>query len=85
MTDEGTKKRYSNLSIIGNFLYQISNENVEQTDYFLAKTSLQEFGKATADVELDPQTRIGVENLIKYLDKKIEKRNRQQGGEFSQD
>ena len=85
MTDEGTTKRFSNLAIVGNFLYQISNENGEQTDYFLAKTALQEFALATQNVELSPEVRLGVENLVKYLDKKIGKRNRQKGGEFSKD
>jgi hypothetical protein len=85
MTDEETKKRFANLAIVGDFLFEISNENVEATDYFLAKTALEEFGEAVAKVDLELPVRTGVENLIRYLDKKIEKRKRQQDGEFSQD
>lgn len=83
--DDAVKKRFSNLAVIGNFLYQISNENGEQTDYFLAKTALQEFSESSKTVDLDIPTRTGVDNFIKYLDKKIEKRKRQQSGEFSAD
>ena len=85
MTDEETKHRFTNLAIVGDYLYQISNENGEQTDYFLAKTALQSFAEAIELVEIDEKTRSGVNNLVKYLDKKIEKRNRQASGEFSQD
>lgn len=84
-TDDATKKRFSDLSIVGNFLYQVSNDNAEQTDYFLAKTALQEFDQAVKSIDLDLKTRSGMNNLIKYLDTKIEKRNRQAGGEFSKD
>jgi|GEM_PF-7000816 len=85
MTDDDTKKRFADLGIIGDFLYQISHDNAEQTDYFLAKAAINQFLEATRLVELDMKARSGVENLIKYLDSKIEKRKRQAGGEFSKD
>ncbi len=82
MTDEETKKRFANLAIVGNYLYEISNENGEATDYFLAKTALSEFAQAVTKVDLLDSVRDGVEKLIKYLDTKIEKRKKQQDGEF---
>jgi len=85
MTDENTIERFKSLAIIGDFLYQISNDNAEQTEYFLAKTALQKFTAESNLIELDFKTRSGVNNLIAYMDKKIEKRNRQAIGEFSKD
>ncbi|MBE0573882.1 hypothetical protein IH575_03200, partial [Candidatus Dojkabacteria bacterium] len=51
--DEETKKRIKNLSIVGKAIDQISNQNKEQTDLFLAKTSLQEFEAGINKLELD--------------------------------
>lgn len=85
VTDDSTVKRFKNLAIIGNFLFQISNDNAEQTDYFLAKSALTEFTNEVNLLNLDFATKTGVDNLIRYMDKKIEKRNRQAGGEFSKD
>lgn len=76
--DPNTLKRLQNLSIVGNFLFEISNENAEMTNFFLAKTSLQNFKEEIEMLDLPYEVKIGIDNLIKYLDQKIEKRKKQQ-------
>ncbi len=83
--DQATKTRLEKLAIVGNMLFQISNDNVDQTNYFLAKSSLQSFSEDISNLELDQKTMSGMMNLIKYLETKIDKRQKQAGGEFSKD
>jgi len=85
MIDTETLKRLTNLAFVGNFLFETSNETSEQMDYFLAKSSLKEFDNNLKMLELDGKTMDGLNKLVQYLDKKIEKRQRQASGEFSPD
>ncbi len=82
--DEPTMERLRNLAPIGDLLFEVSNDNSEET-YFLAKSSLGKFKDGITKLELPPQIMKGMLNLIKYLETKIEKRKRQALGEFSKD
>jgi hypothetical protein len=78
--DETTKKLYSNLAVVGNTLYIISNDNAENTNYFLARSALTEVENTVASMNLAPEIKLGIANLTKYLAKKIEKRKEQANG-----
>jgi hypothetical protein len=80
--DEETKKRIKNLSIVGKAIDQISNQNKEQTDLFLAKTSLQEFEAGINKLELDPESLEGMRSLIKHLSNILEKRMQDSTGTY---
>jgi hypothetical protein len=75
--DVDTQNRIKNLAVVGTALVQISNDNIGETSYFIAKTSLQEFKSGIDKLELDQVSREGMNNLIKYLEAKIEKRLKQ--------
>lgn len=86
MESNVTNQLLNNLSIIGRFLEQISNENGEQTEYFVAKTSIDNIKAlmTTISTLVDTNTLDGLNRLVSYLEKKVEKRNRQANGEFFQ-
>jgi hypothetical protein len=75
--DEDTKQRIKNLAVVGAALFQISDDNMGNTKFFIAKTSLQEFKKGINKLDLDPESKKGMDDLISYLDKKIDKRLKQ--------
>lgn len=83
--DENTQKRFKNLATVGNVLYQITDENTEDTNYFLAKSALKEFAEAVDLLALDQETKKGIRSLVLYLQGKIEKRMEQANGAFSSD
>lgn len=82
--DEPTIQRLRNLAAVGEMLYEVSNDNSEET-YFLAKSSLNAYEKGLRNLELEPKIMDGMLKLVQYLGNKIEKRKRQAGGEFSND
>lgn len=74
IADEETKKRMTSLGAVGTALMQISNDNSGLTDYLVAKEELKKFDQAVSLMELEPQIKAGMDNLIRYLSKKLEKR-----------
>lgn len=72
-TDEETKKRIKNLSIVGKAISEITNENMGQTNVFLAKTALKEFEEGILKLELDPESLEGMRNLVRYLNSILDK------------
>jgi len=84
--DDKTKKRFTNLALVGDILFEISNETADQTHFFMAKSALAEFQKDMEALELGADIERGMQNLLNYLHKKIDKRMRQSvNGEFSKD
>ncbi|MEO6728436.1 MAG: hypothetical protein ABIM99_00785 [Candidatus Dojkabacteria bacterium] len=75
--DEETKKRIKNLGAVGTALVQISNEVGGETDYFLAKQGLKNFEDGISLLDLDYESRKGMNDLINYLSKKLDKRVKQ--------
>lgn len=75
--DSDTLKRLSNLANVGNALYLVSDSTKENTDFFVAKSSLNSFKMEIDMLDLPKDVRIGIQNLIKYLEIKIEKREKQ--------
>lgn len=76
-TDEDTKKRIKNLSIVGHVVFQISNEATGTSDVFLAKSALSDFKKDINILDLDPQTKAGIDSLIKFLENTLDKKMNQ--------
>lgn len=75
--DPATLERIKKLSVVGKFLNQISN-STSDTEFFSAKTSLELYRKDLNQLDLDPETKTGMNNLLDYLDRKIEKRRMQE-------
>lgn len=86
MDSTATNELLKNLSNVGRFLEQISDETREQTEYFVAKTSLDNIKASINNLNpvLDSNVINGLDSLISYLEKKTEKRKRQANGEFFQ-
>lgn len=74
MTDEETKKRMKSLAYVGTALMEIGNDNAGLTDFLVAKEELKNFTNAMALLELDPETKAGMNDLVTYLSKKLDKR-----------
>lgn len=72
--DEATKDRIKNLAVVGNAVLNNSSDISEQTNFFLAKQALLDFEKGIHDLDLDAESMRGMESLIKYLKKKIDRR-----------
>lgn len=72
--DPDTIERIKNLAYVGNALFEISNEVGGNTDMYLAKDSLQKFKAGIEKLELPEDLAKGMQNLIAYLDKKLDKR-----------
>lgn len=66
--DEETKKRIKNLSVVGKAISEETNDNQGPTNVFLAKTSLKEFKNGIEKLELDPESKNGIDHLIMFLD-----------------
>ncbi|MCS7317871.1 MAG: hypothetical protein NZZ41_06170 [Candidatus Dojkabacteria bacterium] len=74
--DENTLIRLENLARVGSYLFFLSDDNAYDSDYFLAKTSLSNFKNEIDKLILPDTLRQGLYNLIRYLEKKIDERNR---------
>jgi len=72
--DELTRERFKNLAVVGNALMQTADENRYQTDYYIAKQALDKFVELYKLLDLDPESRTGMDGLIDYLRKKIDRR-----------
>lgn len=72
--DEATKSRIKNLAVVGNAVLNNSSDISEQTNFYLALQALLDFEAGINDLELDIESKKGMENLIVYLKGKIERR-----------
>lgn len=75
--DDATKKRIENLAVVGNAVLSNVTDVGQQTNFFLAKEALNEFAEGIDALELDEKSMIGMKNLIKYLNIKIDRRLRE--------
>ena len=72
--DDLTKERFSNLAVVGKALMQTDNSNSFQTDFYIAKQALNRFVELYNRLQLDPETKAGMDHLISYLQVKIDRR-----------
>jgi hypothetical protein len=74
--DAPTIERLKNLSLVGEALNDTySEENLETGDgFFLALDNLNKFKEGLDKLILDEQTKKGMNDLIEYLRKKIDRR-----------
>lgn len=72
--DEATKSRIKNLAVVGNALLNNSSDVSEQTNFYLAMQALVDFESGINDLDLDDESRRGMQSLIVYLKAKIERR-----------
>jgi len=73
-TDEDTKKRIRSLGYVGTALVKIADENRGITDYLIAQEELKKFNEGIRKLQLEPELQKGMDDLITYLGKKIQKR-----------
>lgn len=80
--DDDTKERIKNLAIVGTTIAQgFSAENQDVGDNFmLAREALLRFQEGIDKLELDPPSKQGMLDLINYLQRKLDKRERGQFG-----
>lgn len=73
--DDQTRDRIKNLAVVGTAINQLGGSEVSfDTDYFVAKEALNKFMAGIDRLELDFESHEGMVNLVKYLQKKIDKR-----------
>jgi predicted DNA-binding protein len=74
--DSPTKERIKNLAIVGKAMNDTySEENLESgNDFYLAKEALNNFKEGIDKLNLDEESRQGMNELIEYLQKKIDRR-----------
>lgn len=74
--DEPTKERLRNLSAVGKALNDTYSEDNLETgdDFYIALDSLNKFKEGLDKLNLDEPTRKGMEDLVDYLRKKIDRR-----------
>lgn len=67
-------QRIKYLAEVGNALMQTASDRTYLTSFYTAKDSLQEFSTLVNKLDLDPEAKTGINNLIQYLSRKIDKR-----------
>ena len=73
--DDQTRDRIKNLAVVGTAINQLGGSEVSyDTDYFVAKEALNRFMEGIDRLDLDYESHEGMVNLVKYLQKKIDKR-----------
>lgn len=72
--DSSTIERFRLLADVGRVLSKRSDDKKYETDYFLAKESLKQFKMTVDRMPLEPVSMQGIQDLIHYLDAKIDKR-----------
>lgn len=72
--DFDTIERIKNLAAVGRIISETSNEVSFDTDYFLAKDALQKFKVGIDNLDLDIESRDGMDKLINFLQKIIDQR-----------
>lgn len=73
-SDEATKKRFANLAVVGNALSQTTSDKSLLTEFYLAKEALIKFKSEVDLLNLDPESQNGIDKLIKFLQKEIDKK-----------
>lgn len=75
--DADTQERIKNLAMVGHAIYEAHNDNTQQTNFYLAREALLKFKQGIDDLEnLEEESRRGINELVKYLQGKIEKRSK---------
>lgn len=72
--DAQTVERIRNLAIVGKALTQRSSDTSFQTEFYLAKEALNKFSEGIDRLNLDEESHRGMDELVKYLQMKIDKR-----------
>ncbi len=72
--DQETIQRIKNLAIVGKALFETESEVSFNTNFFLAKEALNKFKEGIDKLNLNEESKAGMESLVKYLHKKIDKR-----------
>lgn len=74
LPDDDTKNRIKNLAVVGTALFEATHDDAYQTNYYAAKEALKRFLEGIKKLELDEESMKGMEDLVSYLDKKIDRR-----------
>jgi hypothetical protein len=74
LPDQETAERIDYLAQVGHAIDETSNANNHQTNFYLAKDALDKFAEGLNKLTLKPESRDGMDKLIKYLYNKIDKR-----------
>lgn len=72
--DKDTENRIKNLAYVGTALDQSRNGKTEDTAFYLAKQALINFKEGIDKLNLDIESKDGMEDLINYLDNEIDKK-----------
>lgn len=78
--DQDTINRILNLGYVGTALFSSESETSFDTDHFIAKEALNKFKEGIEKLDLDPKAKNGINNLIAYLDEKLEEHLKRQKG-----
>lgn len=72
--EEETLKRIEALGVVGKALSSTSDEISYQTVFFDALIALNEFEERIQNLDLPEESRNGIQKLVEYLKKKINRR-----------
>jgi predicted DNA-binding protein len=72
--DPETLERLKNLAYVGNAIYSTVSETSFDTDFYLAIEALNKFKEGINKLILEDEIKRGIDNLIVYLQKKIDRR-----------
>lgn len=72
--DEATVERIKNLAQVGNAIFLTGDDVGFQTAFFAGKEALSKFADGINKLNLSGETKEGMDNLIKYLQKKLDRR-----------
>lgn len=72
--DQETIDRIKNLAFVGSALNETASDTTFMTNFYIAKESLLKFKAGIDKLNLPPESKQGMYDLINYLDQKIDKR-----------
>lgn len=72
--DPDTLLRIQNLALVGTAIAEESSESTFQTNQFVAKEALKRFQDGIKQLTLPPEVSVGIDRLVEYLDKKLDRR-----------
>ncbi len=72
--DSQTIERIKNLAYVGYALNETASDTTFMTNFYIAKESLLRFKEGIDKLNLEPELKHGMYDLITYLDQKIDKR-----------
>lgn len=76
--DSETIERIESLGYVGTALFSAYSETSFETDYFVAKESLNKFKAGIDKLNLNPGPKKGIYDLIKFLDVQLDKHKNEQ-------